>query len=682
MSTENRRWDQYPLRIGALQCNFEGGERQTLAMPARWARMGMNVEQLFHPMADSYSSLFNPRRHGKLLRRYIVEAKRRGLRIILYLNIHIIGPGDSHRYRTWAQQSADGEYPKFYETYYACCLNSLWKDHFFNVLDSLCSYDIDGIFLDGPATIENGCHCRFCQNLYRKRYGKKMPAGPLPFDFCRGIQENFLSETYRRFKQMKPDGIVYMNLGLEHAAASYHDIRESLKFNDWLGTEGGFMFYGSPKNSYLWKPGFAARLLEAVAPQKPRVIFMAGDQKPWSWYMHAAAETELCIASSVANGANVWYGLHGASRLLETPSGKAAGRMFNFLKKHSVHYEQTISAAKVALFFSYETDRAFSAPTETSDLYGTGKDLKKEEIGDHKKEAHGFADWLTRRHIPYDIVTDLNPDAGLWQRYDWLILPGVAAMSPETAEAVRNYVRAGKNLLATFNSSRYDQHGRRYRDLALGDVFGVIDMGSTTQYRNFNYFIPGGRQSLFRGITAPYVPAAGKAIDIRLNRGAIPLARYLHPWAGRYMPNTRIWHPAIVENRFGNGSCLYFAGNIGEFWLDFYAPEYDIMLYNAVRAELHDLVRLVEAPSPVEMTVRQRNSTLYVHLVNHCSFDIRPISRIVSRNNLVLQIFLPYSVCVRSLALHKELPVERHGGIQKVILPVLKAYDMLQIQKQ
>ena len=109
--------------------------------------------------------------------------------------------------------------------------------------------------------------------------------------------EEFLAESYRRFKQQKPDGVLYINLPIGHEHASYADLRKELPYNDLVGTEGGFMFYESPKQARLWKTSLAARHLEAVAPEKPRVIFMAGDQKPWSWYMHQPGETAFCIAS-------------------------------------------------------------------------------------------------------------------------------------------------------------------------------------------------------------------------------------------------------------------------------------------------------------------------------------------------------------------------------------------------
>ncbi|NLS80014.1 MAG: hypothetical protein GXY76_22465, partial [Chloroflexi bacterium] len=70
-------WYEKPLRIAALQCNFEGG--RTLDVVDKWVDMGFNAEQLFHPMADAYSALYDPALHHDLMAAYVSKAKAAGL---------------------------------------------------------------------------------------------------------------------------------------------------------------------------------------------------------------------------------------------------------------------------------------------------------------------------------------------------------------------------------------------------------------------------------------------------------------------------------------------------------------------------------------------------------------------------------------------------------------------------
>ena len=54
-----------------------------------------------------------------------------------------------------------------------------------------------------------------------------------------------------------------------------------------------------------------------------------------------------------------------------------------------------------------------------------------------------------------------------------LVLANVALMSDAQAEAVRRFVRDGGGLVATHETSLYDEKGQRRKDFALADVLGV-----------------------------------------------------------------------------------------------------------------------------------------------------------------------------------------------------------------
>jgi len=293
----SEHWYDRPLRIAALQCDFEAG--QTLEVADKWAAAGFNVEQLFHPMADSYSALFDIENHAEILSDYLERAQQNNLRIILYLNVHILGPTLASHWEDWAQRTVDGSCPRQYETYYTCCVNSSWRDHFFSVIDSLATFDIDGVFLDGPTVIPGGCFCPHCQARYTSRHGGDLVEGEHQSKFIGESLHEFLRESYSRFKQHKPDSIFYINLPITASQAKYLSPVDQLPYNDLVGNEGGFMFYEPPRDAYLWRSSVTVKLLEALAPDKPRVNFMAADQKPWSWYIHTPAETRLCIASTV-----------------------------------------------------------------------------------------------------------------------------------------------------------------------------------------------------------------------------------------------------------------------------------------------------------------------------------------------------------------------------------------------
>jgi hypothetical protein len=84
----------------------------------------------------------------------------------------------------------------------------------------------------------------------------------------------------------------------------------------------------------------------------------------------------------------------------------------------------------------------------------------------------GMFRMLLQAHIPFCLINDDDLRSGLGD-YQAVVLPHVGALGDEGADALRGYVRDGGVLVATGETSLYDEWGRRRQDFALADVFGV-----------------------------------------------------------------------------------------------------------------------------------------------------------------------------------------------------------------
>jgi hypothetical protein len=84
----------------------------------------------------------------------------------------------------------------------------------------------------------------------------------------------------------------------------------------------------------------------------------------------------------------------------------------------------------------------------------------------------GVTQALVRARIPFLPVhaDDLERDAA---NFSALVLPNVAAMSDSQIAAVRRFVEKGGGLLATGQSSRFNESGETQPDFALADLFGA-----------------------------------------------------------------------------------------------------------------------------------------------------------------------------------------------------------------
>jgi len=61
-----------------------------------------------------------------------------------------------------------------------------------------------------------------------------------------------------------------------------------------------------------------------------------------------------------------------------------------------------------------------------------------------------------------------------------LILFNTSSMSDVSIEAVREFVTEGGTLIASGNTSLFDEHGRARSDFGLHDVFGFSHAGEQT----------------------------------------------------------------------------------------------------------------------------------------------------------------------------------------------------------
>jgi len=649
-------WYQRPMRIAALQYNFN---EDNLAVIDKWVDMNFNVEQLFHPIAELYSAIYIPGEHKKILTKYVEKAHQDNIKIILYLNIHVLGQSFEHNKQLWSQRRKNGSISYLYNTFPSVCLNSPWKSFFYSVLDSLKNIDIDGIFLDGPSTAYGGCYCEYCQAKYETMFGSKPGTdSEKRWEFNASTKDEFLQDVYDYFKKDNPDKIVYMNLPIAHSRTQFVNIENALKYNDIVGTEGGFMFYGPSKNAFLWRPSFSAKLSEALAPDKPRVIFMAADHKPWSWWMHSPLETKLCISSVTANSANIWYGLHGSSKLLNTPSAEAAKEVLTFYKENEEFLANTKSVADVALFFSVKN------------------------MGNDTEDAiRGYYSLLTESQISFDIISDINLTSERLSRYKVLIIPNIHVFDDNLENIVRDFVKSGGLLICELGASLYGIEGEKEKDFGLSDVLGISTNGIYKEHNNYNYFSFESGASYDQNVRSPYIPLPLLSLEITANTSTKIEGRALEDLKGRYVQLTKPNDIMITSNNYGKGKSVYFAGNFGEMFYEYHVQEYKAIINNIILEKLVDVIKFEGASTHLEVILREQGKRKILHLVNYQAGPTRPFEKVTIITDLKIKIPLSWNVTkANSNKLDKELYSKTSNFFTELTLPELREYDILVLE--
>lgn len=687
-------WEQEPLRIVEMQNGFEFSEKSEIL-----SDLGANMEHLvrFNDTSPGTAFLLN---HGLFpgksvdfssLEAYLNETAKKNLRVVIYYNVHAIETSYAIQHPQWQQVMDNGEPIKaVYGIDSSFCINSPWREEVFRTLRRLASYKIAGVFYDGPIFFANTCSCASCKSLFRQQYQKELPSKS-DISARRNTEEwrqllEFQSDSIARFlrdsnkvlKEINPQLLLYMNGNtLAPTWPTGRSNRKIIAASDILGAEGGFL-YGELSES-IYKPGASAKLLECQASGKPTVIFNAAKQGPWSVSMLPQGEISLLYSQSITHQGNVWLAVCDDPR--SYPAQMAVIRKYNqLIKDHPEPFFQTKSLARIALVWPHESsDYYLGSSVPMTDFT---EQMSSAKGGNLSEEFYGFYEGLSRGHIPFDVLDEISLEETLDQ-YECIIFPNVTCLSQQAVRNIKSYVRNGGNIIATFETSLYDEFGEELDNFQLAEVFGMEHTGSVfgTLRKDFisledhSHF---SVQQINQRFT--YAPTYG----LKLKAGSdthIPVV-YCKPLPGRYAgaPEPSM-HPFLAEHHYGKGTSVYISGTFGGSLYKFHFPEYYQILHNLVR-ELHaPVVRLHDAPTSVEVNVRRNGDAYFVYLINFTSDMRRPIQSIIPCADIGVEFHIDAKVkSVRTLWRKKELKFKTQDNWVRVELDVLEDYDVLEFR--
>ncbi len=698
LSAEPPWWEREPLRIIDLTTSMSQIDyRDPARVTQEKAALGYNAEH-FEIMAmpaglDDRGFFFKSKlvsvAHPDYLRRYITEAKKRGIRVLIYFNVHYYTMRFAAEHPDWREIRENGQpLDQVYGTGASFCVNTPWREWVFQAIRDLAAYPIDGIFYDGPVYRPDTCYCKYCRAKFRKRYGMEMPPKSVRtgkafqqlLEFQAGSIADFLRDTNSILKSKNPNCALYMNGGVRGANwATGRQNRVLIKEQDLLGSEGGFLG-GDLTRIPLWKPGLTARLLETQSGGKPRVIFSAASHKPWTFSLLPDPELRLLYADTIANAANVWMGITPFE--FEQPEMKTLAAMNRFFAKNAEYYSKTRSAARVAVVWSDVTANFYAA--SAAQLIDIDRTTARSDIGNVDDEFSGITESLLRVHIPFDVLDDVALESDSLNRYDAVFLPNVACMSGKIAARLADYVRQGGNLVADFETSRYDETGILRNDFALAGVFGVSAAPKIRGPRRWDFLRPVAKNKLLTGVDREFLPSPVYYVPTILQSGRAVL-QYTDRLAGPYDGVPPLSNdPAMIVNQLGKGRVVYFSGDIGNTITKFHTPELMELLENAGCQLAARPIVVENAPESVEVVVRTQNDKrrTLVHLVNFTGEMTRPIRHIVPLSDVRITLS-PDIRATKAFTLwdHRSIPFTvDSSGARHAVIPRLNEYDVLVLE--
>lgn len=682
---------------------------------------GLGYQVTFNtPFFEKYPGLED----WDLLRSYLPFARKYGIKVLAYLNMHWYSYDFGTRHPEWQQRMADGksygEVVPLYGSGTTFCVNSPWRDWAYLLIREAMKTGIDGVFLDGPVIFPGCCYCDACRARFAERTGKEIPASedwgsPLWKEFIRFREDSmadFLKGAEKAVREGNPEGVVFLNAGSWHAGSwrVARNIEKVGRYQHFNGAES--FFHPGPFDQVLIPWAITAKHL--MAGEKPAVVFSHHALGSWHYVPLPDAETRISIAQTVANGANPWFAVFDYALDHSREAALAPIRdLFGFLERNEDYYTATESAAEAAVLFSSQSSAFYLSKEEGLYLEGgSGKeqdliaDVGAGKAIDWKKrkalcdEIQGRSFWgscymLTRAHIPYDVILDGQLDDEHLDRYKVLILPNSACLSEEQVSAIRRFVERGGGLVASFETGRYNEDGELEESHSMSEFLGISAIEGAMVPAAFEEYVKvkahhGAAASFAEGALLPRplyclkVRALPDAVDVPcifMN----PTGRLYSALKGESV------YPAVVVREIGRGRVVYFPHLLADAYTRYKIREHEQWFVDSVKwAYGSEPPISVLAPPTVEVEVRRqrldsphnRGERILIHLVNNTGDMQRPIRDLLPIRGIEIRFSAPFPRAVRALRRNEDLELLKEENKVRVILPELETYEVIVAESQ
>ena len=265
-------------------------------------------------------------------------------------------------------------------------------------------------------------------------------------------------------QKVKPDAWCLMNQGnVHHSEMTRIGQRAAMVAADRQGRKGATV----PP----WLAGWNAMVFRSVMGDKPVAgitsVAIDDDEHRWKDSVQSAAELRVWTLECIAHDMRPWF-VKFSGTIYDRRWIPVVEELYVWHAANERFLTDRCSLARVGVVWSPQTSMT---------------------MGSNKAEASqfGIAHALVEARIPFDMVYEQLLDRAHVDRYKLLILPNIVALSDAQCEQLRQFVQRGGSLVATFETSLYDETGKKRSNLGLADLFGVSYAGKTEPFVKNSY---------------------------------------------------------------------------------------------------------------------------------------------------------------------------------------------------
>jgi len=467
------------------------------------------------------------------------------------------------------------------------------------------------------------CYCEHCTENFRKATGLELPKPAERNSLIPAGSEPAPDPAYLKWMDWQTDRLKELWFLWD---GEIRKIRSTARFipngfPDKLltGKRADFFFADQQGRRGVippWANAKGAKELRGALGMKPLInIFSVGVEEEFRWKdsVQNDAELKIWVAEGVANGMKPCFVKFGAY-IYDKRWMNAVAAIYQKYYTVEKYLRNTASMARVAMVYSQQTDQKYG-----------GKPWQ-ENKRDH---SLGMYQALIEAGVPFDMVNDKLLDEGSLKNYKLLILPNIAALSDAQCEQLRQFVNKGGSVVATFETSLYDEEGKPRSNFGLADLFGVTyDSEVEGPMRNSYLRLKSDPQTkqfhpVLEGLTDAYrIINTVHQVKVRPD-GSFPSPVTLIPtypdlpMEDVYPRNPETEIRELYLRTIGKGRVAYIPGDIDRSYWQILSSDHEKLLINTLQWALNeDPVAAVNGPGVMDVAVWRQKNSMTLHLVN------------------------------------------------------------------
>jgi hypothetical protein len=511
----------------------------------------------------------------------------------------------------WIAVDAEGKmrrHPVMPELWVTCALGPYNFEFMTEVIKEIVSsYQVDGVF-SNRWTGSGMCYCEHCRQNFHAAAGMDLPRTTNPREPSRRAyiawRQQRLFDLWHlwdsEIRAINPAACYIPNSGggaLADLDMKTIGERAPILFADRQGRSG----VAAP-----WASGKSGKEFRSTMGRKPiGGIFSVGFEEPYRWKdsVQSGAEVRLWALDGIANGLRPWFTKFSAT-LYDRRWLPVVEDLYGWLYRNERYLRNQQPLARVAIVYSQQT----------AQFYGR-------KVEDH---TLGYYQALIEARIPFEMVHDRLLDAAHVDPFKVLIFPNVAALSARQCDEIREFVKRGGSIVATHETSLYDEWGNRRADFGLADLFGASYDGAVDARMQNSYLQLGERHPILHGLDN-----AGRIINGVSRVHTRTIGSYPNPPL-TLIPSypdlpmeevfprvTRSGIPEVFVRELGKSRVVYFPWDIDRTFWEILAADHGTLLRNAVDWATNEPRPVtVTGPGVLDVTIWRQKDSLTVHLVN------------------------------------------------------------------